>query len=173
MPLSRELVTTAPTERREREWWCRELWREEVTQGMLGSPRAIQESRVCGWVLEGGPHRDEERTGFTSSISLLGMLGQSKSRMSSFCFLGRGGHGVWQWFPFGGFANGQRVPFGGPPVAVWLSLDQCIASASGRTRSRDPGPDFLPQLWFQISCPLVNQWVLITVLLICKRGDFI
>lgn len=66
--------------------------------------------------------------------------------MSSFYFLGRRGHGVWQWFPFGAFANGQRVPFGGPPVAVRLSLDQCVASASRYIRSRDLGADFLPQL---------------------------
>lgn len=48
------------------------------------------------------------------------------SRMSSFCFLGRRGHVFWQCFPFGGFANGQRVPFGDLPVTVWPSLDKCI-----------------------------------------------
>lgn len=49
--------------------------------GVLRSPGAIQESRSS---IQGGLHRDEERTGFTSGLSLLDTLGWSKSEQDVF-----------------------------------------------------------------------------------------
>lgn len=93
---------------------------------MLGSPGTIQDSRVHG-CRRGGTTERRGQVLPAPLVSWRCLGGVRGSGTSSFYFLGRRGHVFSQCFPVGGFANGQRVPVGDLPVAVWLSLDKCIA----------------------------------------------